>query len=173
MEENINDNNDAGIEQQGSQGESEIAASLNAGKKENGNKKKSLKSKISEKKEEVASKARMATDKFLKNSIIYFFATWTLSFFYAYVHVFLHGQFPKLFSAPGQEWAPDQIKRTNAELAKKTGQRIGIGENALLGCGCLFHIFIIIGLIAIVYYMEHFWEELAKTVFNWVTSIFK
>ena len=124
-------------------------------------------------KDQASSGVKIATDKFLKQSILNVFTTFSLSLFYSYIHVFLNAIFPKFFSPLGHEWAPAEIKKTKPELAAKMGKKIGIAEKGLIGCGCFLHLIIIIGFCAFVYFMFNKWSILIKSVIDWAASLFE
>lgn len=124
-------------------------------------------------KDQASSGVKIATDKFLKQSILNVFTTFSLSLFYSYAHVFLNAVFPKFFSPLGHEWVPDEIKKSNPELAAKMGKKIGIAEKGLIGCGCFLHTVIIVGFCVIVYYMFNKWDLLVEAVSAWVKGIFE
>ena len=96
-------------------------------------------------------KMRMATDRILQSAWRLAVPSWSLSLFYVYVHTLLSLQFSKKFSPLGHEWVPTNIKRTNEELAKKIGNKIGMAEKPLAGACCAVHLFLIIIILVLIY----------------------
>ncbi len=116
-------------------------------------------------------KLKMATDNLLKSMIRVTIPSWSLSMFYVYIHVFLSGVFSSMFSPLGHEWVPNTIKQSDPELAKRTGDRIGLAEKPLVGCCCFIHLVIIIIIIAIIYFILHAWEVAWEFLKDWLSSI--
>lgn len=131
------------------------------------------KAKISQETKEGANSFRTITDKLLQGAYKNIFITWTLSMFYAYAHAFLNLILPKYFGPLGHEWTPAEIKKSSPELAEKMGKKVSIVEK--FGCFscCLFHLTLIIGAVAIVYFMANKWSLLVQAVGDWLADIFK
>lgn len=125
--------------------------------------------KIEKKPEEKINNFRLGLDKALQKMMTEFVVpSFSLSLFYVYIHVLLSQLFPKYFCKLGHEWVPDNIKRTDSELAKKMGDKIGIAEKPAVGCACGCHLFLIIIVIAIIYFIIN-WDIVA---WNWLKDVF-
>jgi hypothetical protein len=99
------------------------------------------------------SKIKLATDNILKSMIRIVIPSWSISMFYVYLHVFLRNIFPDYFSKLGHEWVPINIKKNYPEQAEKIGDKIGIAEKPAVGCCCVVHLFILIIIVAIIYFI--------------------
>ncbi len=134
--------------------------------KQNDKNKAEAKVKINQSGESKASKIKLATDEMLKKMILLIFATFTLSAFYVYLHVFLRGVFPSYFSKLGHEWVPADIKKKYPEQAERMGDKIGIAEKPAAGCFCLFHLFVIIILVAVIYFILNPWSVVWEFLYS-------
>lgn len=106
----------------------------------------------------------------LKKAWLNLIPSWGLTLIWINIHVFLNkvvGE--KLFCKLGMEWVPSQMQKTAPEEAKKIGGLAAVPECAGLACldlGCLF---IIIGVLAIVYTLV---DNLFVKFFSWLIDLF-
>ncbi len=91
--------------------------------------------------------------------------------FYVYLHAFLHNIFPKYFCPLGEEHVPENIKSTSPKEAKEMGKKIGIVEKPAVGCFCAMHLFIIIIIVAIIYFILNPLEVAWNFLTEWLESI--
>lgn len=119
--------------------------------KNDGQSKINLKGKIAEKVDSI----QLFTNQLLKKSILASFATWGLSLFYTYTHVFLHFIFPKYFCSLGQEWVPANIQKVGPEEAKKMGNKFGVAEKPGVAFAFLLQLFGLVLVITVIYFIIH------------------
>lgn len=129
------------------------------------------KAKISSEAENKFSNTRRTTDKLLQEAWKNVFITWTFSMFYVYVHAFLNLVFPKHFCSLGHEWSPTAIKKSSPQRAEKAGRRISLIEKAGCFSCCLFHLTLIILIIAVIYFIFNFWDVLLEAVLSWANKV--
>jgi len=88
--------------------------------------------------------SRLFFDNLLKNAWLDAIPTFTLSVFWVYAHAVLSLISPKFFCKLGQEWVPQEIKKTSPKKAKEIGGKISVIEKGATGCCCFLHLFIIV-----------------------------
>lgn len=123
-------------------------------------KSKNLTTKLKNQADSKVNRLRLLTDTILKFMIRVVIPSWSLSMFYVYAHVLLSVIFKKYFCSLGHEWVPDEIKKMSPDLAKKTGDMIGIAEKPAVGCCCSCHLAIVIIIVAIIYFIVRWWVVL-------------
>ncbi len=147
--------------------DSQLESSLNADKQKD-KKSQAVAGEISQASYSGISGIRLSTDGFLKKAWELALASFTLSMFYVYIHVFLHQILPKHFGELGQEWVPLEIKKSDSGKAQEIGKKIGIIEKPGVGCCCIFHLVVTILICAVIYFVIN-WDEVA---WLWLESLF-